>query len=176
MGRRSPEQNKKASDAHRIRYRTDLTYRAKTLAASKAYRQRRYQADPAWREKVLARTNARRVKRLHTDLGYREAINERRRTRLRGTVRECVIEKYLVDKVELLGGFCPKFIDAGRRGAPDRLVVVPGSPVHFVELKRPAGGRVAAWQKRYHERLRACGQKVWVLSSIEMVDDFLLAL
>jgi hypothetical protein len=91
-------------------------------------------------------------------------------------VKEITVEKYLVDKIEALGGFCPKFIDAGRRGAPDRLVILLGHPTFFVELKRPVVGRVAPWQKRYHERLKACGQKVWVLSCIEEVDDFLITL
>lgn len=112
-----------------------------------------------------------------TDPAQREKINARQRVRnsaLRGwTVREYVIEKYLCDAIEQRGGFCPKFIDGSRRGAPDRLVIVPGNPVYFVELKRPALGRVAPWQKRYHDQLRACDQKVWILRSLEEVDFFL---
>lgn len=92
------------------------------------------------------------------------------------TIKEHVVEKYLCDTIKERGGFCPKFNDVGQRGAPDRLVILPGQPVYFVELKRPHKGKLAPWQKRYHEQLRACGQKVWVLNSIEMVDDFLLTL
>ena len=91
-------------------------------------------------------------------------------------MKEAVVEKYLCDAIEARGGFCPKFIDSIRRGAPDRLVIVPGNPVYFVELKRPQFGHVAPWQKRYHEQLRSCGQKVWVLRSVEEVDAFLLIL
>jgi hypothetical protein len=85
---------------------------------------------------------------------------------------EAKVEKYLVDRVELLGGMCPKFSDPGRRGAPDRLVCLPGHPTYFVELKRPKLGKLDAHQIRYHASLRAAGQRVWVIWSSEGVDDF----
>jgi hypothetical protein len=90
--------------------------------------------------------------------------------------RERVIEKYLVDRVMARGGFCPKFVDPGRRGAPDRLVIFSGHPTYFVELKRPTLGQLMPWQKQYHDKLRECGQKVWVLSTIEQVDEFIASL
>lgn len=90
--------------------------------------------------------------------------------------KESTVEKRLLELAIERGGFCPKFIDANRRGAPDRLVILPGHVVYFVELKRPRLGFVSAPQRRYHEQLRACGQKVFVLSSLEEVDDFFLTL
>lgn len=114
-----------------------------------------------------------RIKNREKFTAYQKAYN----LKVRGfTAKEITIEKYLIGKVESLGGFCPKFIDASRRGAPDRLVILPGHPTYYVELKRLQLGRLAPWQKRYHEQLRKCGQKVWVLSSTEQVDDFLLTL
>lgn len=159
-----------------MRYANDSAYRAKMLAYSKAYRLKRYHADPIWREKALVVSRNYKTNQLKKDPAYHEKLNARRKERMGWTMKEYVVEKYLVDKVQALGGFCPKFIDGSRRGAPDRLVILPGHPTYFVELKRPKFGSVEPWQKRYHEQLRACGQKVWVLSSIEMVDDFLLAL
>ena len=103
-------------------------------------------------------------------------MNSYMRARTLGTPKEIAVENYLCAAIDERGGFCPKFIDKGRRGAPDRLVILPGHPTYFVELKRPKLGRLAPWQERYHEQLRACGQKVWVLSSTEEVDDFLLSL
>jgi hypothetical protein len=72
-----------------------------------------------------------------------------------------------------MGGMCPKFIDPSRRGAPDRMVLLPGRPVFFVEMKREVGGVVKPWQTRYHEDLRALGHRVWVLWSKEEVDAFI---
>jgi hypothetical protein len=85
---------------------------------------------------------------------------------------EIVAEQYLRERVEALGGMCPKFVDPSRRGAPDRMVLLPGHPVYFVEMKRYKVGKVRSWQERYHADLRACGHKVWVLWSKEEVDEF----
>ena len=51
-------------------------------------------------------------------------------------MRESVIEKYLVQRVKALGGEVRKVNWIGRRGAPDRLVMLPEN-VH----PRPAPGR-----------------------------------
>lgn len=89
-------------------------------------------------------------------------------------VLERVVEKHLVERVEALNGLCLKFISPGQRGAPDRLVVLPGFPTYYVELKRPRTGKLSELQKRFHDRLRDRGQGVWVLWSKEDVDAFLV--
>src|SRR5580700_2645874 len=89
------------------------------------------------------------------------------------TPREIEIENYLRDRIESCAGLCMKFIDPGQRGAPDRLVVLPGQPTFYVELKRPKQGKLSAHQERYHQRLRERGQGVWVLWSKEDVDAFI---
>ena len=89
---------------------------------------------------------------------------------------EAQVERYLLQCVELLGGMCPKFVDPARRGAPDRLVLLPGHPTYYVELKRPRGGRLPSHQIRYHEKIRAAGQQVWVLHSKQEIDEFLTAI
>jgi hypothetical protein len=86
---------------------------------------------------------------------------------------EAKVEKHLVDCVKSMGGMCPKFNDPGRRGAPDRIVCIPGYPAYFVELKRPKLGKLDTHQVRYHNDLRAAGQRVWVLWSKENVDAFI---
>jgi hypothetical protein len=85
---------------------------------------------------------------------------------------EETVEQFLLTNVEAAGGMCIKFKDPARRGAPDRLVLMPGRPALFVELKRPRNGRLAAHQVRYHRDLRAIGQRVWVLWSKEDVRGF----
>jgi len=85
------------------------------------------------------------------------------------------IEKYLVTKVEALGGLCVKFAPLFFAGFPDRIVLLPGGRCIFVELKAP-GKKPNALQLRVHGVLRGVGFRVDVLDSKEMVDDFLLTL
>ncbi len=100
-------------------------------------------------------------------------------------MRESDIEKYLVKRVKELGGECRKLQWIGRNGAPDRLVMLPASwrgrrtsgfwdsptPI-WVELKAP-GQKPRPNQIREHERMRAMGQRVVVIDSIEGVEELL---
>lgn len=81
------------------------------------------------------------------------------------------VEDYLVKVVESLGGEARKIEWVQRRGAPDRLVLLPEGWLLFVETKAP-GGRLAAHQKREHERLRNLDQVVLVLYTKEMIDQW----
>jgi hypothetical protein len=95
-------------------------------------------------------------------------------------VRERDIENYLVKRVRELGGECRKVQWIGRRGAPDRLVMLPSllntksgwSTAVWVELKAP-GKKAEPHQVREHARMRRMGQRVEVLDSIEAVDRLL---
>ncbi|EDR2105050.1 VRR-NUC domain-containing protein [Salmonella enterica subsp. enterica] len=78
--------------------------------------------------------------------------------------RENIIEKHLVAEVKKVGGVAYKFISPGRRSVPDRLVLLPGGRLVFVECKAP-GKEPRADQLREHERLRALGFSVVVLAS-----------
>lgn len=102
----------------------------------------------------------------------REAHNAYMRLYNAGGEREIVIEDYLVFGVKMLGGLCLKFTSPGRRGAPDRIVCIPGKPAFFVEVKRPRGGKLRSHQIRYHDDLREAGQQVYVLWTKEDVDGF----
>ena len=95
-------------------------------------------------------------------------------------MRESTIEQYLVDRVKAKGGEVRKVKWIGRRGAPDRLVMLP--PVKlmvdfpprtiWVELKAP-GEKAKPHQQREHDRMRAMGQHVVVIDSIEGVEELL---
>jgi hypothetical protein len=132
----------------------------KALACNAAY----YAANS---EKVLARQAAYYA-------ANREKVRARNTARRKKLAPEAVAEAYLRQRVEERGGMCPKFIDPSRRGAPDRMVLLPGRPVYFVEMKRQKVGRLMSWQERYHEDLRRLGHKVSVLWSKEDVDAFFL--
>lgn len=88
----------------------------------------------------------------------------------RKAVRENIVEDYLVTQVEAAGGVAEKVIALGSRGYFDRLVVLPGGRVVFVEVKRPRGGRTSHHQRLRHENYRRLGGEVWVLKTFAEVD------
>lgn len=56
------------------------------------------------------------------------------------------LEQKLKKEVEKLGGLCLKLTTPGFTGIPDRLILLPGGKVWFVEVKKPGeqieeGGR-----------------------------------
>lgn len=72
-------------------------------------------------------------------------------------LREASIEDYLRQRTEGLGGVCIKLSPTGLRGVPDRLIVLSGPRVVFVELKRPTGGVISKLQHWWRDRLVALG-------------------
>ena len=76
------------------------------------------------------------------------------------------VERALVQAAHAAGGVARKLLTPGVRGAPDRLVLLPGGVVRFVECKG-RGGRLSASQCREHARLRALGCEVWVVWTVE---------
>lgn len=88
-------------------------------------------------------------------------------------VLEAAIEKYLDDEVTRRGGMTIKLTPEGRRGIPDRLVLLPGGVVLFVELKRPRGGVVAKLQKMWQSALTRLGFPATYAKTKEDVDALL---
>ena len=84
-------------------------------------------------------------------------------------MRERDIEAYLVRRIKALGGEIRKLRWIGRRGAPDRVVMLPGGRLYWIELKR-TGGTAEAHQAREHARMLRMGQRVLVLDTIEKID------
>ena len=87
-------------------------------------------------------------------------------------MRESTIEAYLCERVKDLGGEVRKVKWIGRRGAPDRVVMLPGGLLYWVELKRP-GQKAEPHQAREHERMRGMGQRVLVIDSFEAIEALL---
>ena len=52
-------------------------------------------------------------------------------------MKEKIIEKKLVKAVKEAGGIASKFISPGFDGMPDRIVLLPGGVMGFVEVKAP---------------------------------------
>jgi len=85
------------------------------------------------------------------------------------TIRESAIERHLVERIHKIGGECLKLRSPGRVGVPDRLVILPGGEVFWVETKA-TDGALSPQQKRFHNRLNELTQDVKVLWSIQQVD------
>lgn len=71
-------------------------------------------------------------------------------------MRERDVEAHLVRQVKARGGEVRKVRWIGRRGAPDRLVLVPGCYPFLLELKAP-GRKPTLQQMREMDRLAAFG-------------------
>jgi hypothetical protein len=54
------------------------------------------------------------------------------------------------------GGLCLKFVSPGHNGVPDRIIIMPGGKVSFVELKAP-GCKPRPLQEHTLAKLRALG-------------------
>lgn len=87
-------------------------------------------------------------------------------------MREAYIEQVFIRKVKKRGGLPLKFVSPGWSGAPDRIVILPGKRVVFVELKAP-GRRMHPLQKKRAEELERYGFRVYCLDSIESIDCFI---
>lgn len=75
------------------------------------------------------------------------------------------IEKALGRLVGKYGGLCLKWVCPGWIGVPDRIVLLPGGRVAFVELKRPKGGKRSAMQIWWSKKLQELGfLHFWVTS------------
>lgn len=83
------------------------------------------------------------------------------------------IEQYLKRRVEYFGGKCLKFVTSYETGIPDRIIILPGNTVAFVELKRPKGGKLSKIQQYQIGKLRALGCKVYVTKNKTEVDEAL---
>lgn len=70
---------------------------------------------------------------------------------------EASIENFLRTEVDTAGGVCVKLNPLAYGGIPDRLVILPGPRIIFVELKRPRGGVIAPRQRWWRDRLAALG-------------------
>lgn len=75
-------------------------------------------------------------------------------------MREKLIEEDLRDKVKYLGGKAYKWISPGNNGMPDRIVVMPGGKIVFVELKA-TGQKSTDLQKAKQAELRKLGCTVY---------------
>ena len=87
-------------------------------------------------------------------------------------MRVKTIEQHLVKAVKNSGGIAPKLVSPGFDGMPDRLVLLPGGKIGFVEVKAP-GKEPRPLQVARHGLLRRLGFKVYVLDDPEQIGGIL---
>lgn len=86
--------------------------------------------------------------------------------------REKTIEQKLVKAVKAMGGIAPKFTSPGFDGMPDRIIILPGGKMGFVEVKAP-GKKPRPLQEARHNLLRQMGCKVYVIDGAEQIQSVL---
>jgi len=84
-------------------------------------------------------------------------------------MRETTVEKYLRKRITDIGGLCLKFTSPGYNGMPDRIVLLDGGFMLFVEVKAP-GEKPEDHQDRVHSVLRGLGFYVVTVDSHSAVD------
>lgn len=85
---------------------------------------------------------------------------------------EKFIERYLCREVESRGGLALKYSYQGAMGYPDRLCLLPGGRVFWVEVKSK-GRKPDILQCIRISVLRDLGQHVYVADSVETIDKIL---
>lgn len=87
-------------------------------------------------------------------------------------MREKVVEQKLTLMVKKRGGICPKFISPGFDGVPDRLALLPGGRIAFIELKAE-GKTLRPLQVRRKRQLEALGFSVYCIDRTEQIGGIL---
>lgn len=78
------------------------------------------------------------------------------------------VERKLAGMVRRAGGIALKFVSPGMNGVPDRIVLLPGGRLAFVELKAP-GRKMGPLQMRRKRQLEALGFRVYCIDSPEQI-------
>lgn len=87
-------------------------------------------------------------------------------------MREKEVERRLVEAVRRRGGIAPKLVSPGYDGMPDRLVLMDGGRMAFVELKAP-GKLPRKLQMKRMDELKRLGYLVKVVDSVDKIREVL---
>ena len=82
------------------------------------------------------------------------------------------VEKIFTDAVKKMGGMAVKFTSPGLDGVPDRIVLLPGRKIAFVELKAP-GKKPRPLQEKRMRQLKSLGFTVYVIDGVEQIGGVL---
>lgn len=85
---------------------------------------------------------------------------------------ERIIEQKLVSAVKGKGGLAPKFVSPGLNGVPDRIVLLPGAKLAFVEIKAD-GKTLRPLQVKRKRQLESLGFSVYCVNSADQIGGVL---
>ncbi len=91
---------------------------------------------------------------------------------MRKKASEKLIEKKLREGVKKLGGMALKFTSPGTAGVPDRIVLMPGGKIYFVETKSE-GKKLSTRQTLFSGKLEWLGHFFMVVYSESSLYHFL---
>lgn len=86
-------------------------------------------------------------------------------------MKEYAVEKYLILVTRAHGGMCIKFTSPGTSGVPDRIVILPGGKIGFVETKAP-GRRPRLLQRVVIRDLYRQGCRVATIDNLKSAEGF----
>jgi hypothetical protein len=81
---------------------------------------------------------------------------------------ESTLEQAVRKYIRSIGGRCYKWVCPGETGVPDRICILPGGRIVFIELKRP--GRkdgMSERQKKIMRVLQGLGCEAWRIDSMD---------
>jgi len=84
-------------------------------------------------------------------------------------MKEKPVEERLRKRVKELQGRAFKFVSPGNAGVPDRIILLPGARIVFVETKAP-GKKPRPTQRAQIEFIRSLGFRVEVIDTPEKAD------
>lgn len=87
-------------------------------------------------------------------------------------MEEKKIETKLVKAVKQLRGLCLKFVSPSMDGVPDRIVLLPGRRIAFVETKT-TGEKMRPLQVKRKRQFEALGFSVYCLDDAEQIEEVL---
>lgn len=87
-------------------------------------------------------------------------------------MEEKKIESKLVKAVKHSGGMCLKFVSPSFAGVPDRIVLLSGGRIAFVETKA-TGKDMRPLQRKRKWQLEKLGFKVYCLDNEEKIEEIL---
>ena len=85
-------------------------------------------------------------------------------------MRENRVEERLREYVKRRGGLCLKWVCPGHAGVPDRIILLPGARIIFLELKAP-GKKPTTLQSWWLAKLKSLGfQAEWTDNAEDWIE------
>lgn len=105
-------------------------------------------------------------------LSHLSLVTEKRMKSMEISASEMRIEQEFVRGIREFGGIAFKFVSPGNNGVPDRIAILPGGKIWFVELKT-ARGRLSGMQQLQLDRIMLLGFQVRVAYGMAGVKELL---